>query len=55
MNRIYLEEQIRIEREKLNQIILDNDLDMACEEVLRQSEVVDIIITKLMNIERNAN
>lgn len=43
-----LEEQMKVEREKLNQLIIDNDLDMSCANVIRQSEVVDVILTQLM-------
>lgn len=43
-----LEEQMKIEREKLNQLVVDNDSDMSCANVIRQSEVVDVILTKLM-------
>ncbi len=45
-----LEKQIVIEREKLNQLIIDNNLNMACESVLAQSRVVDIILTELMTV-----
>lgn len=43
-----LEEQMKIEREKLNQIVIDNGLDMSCANVIRQSEILDVILTKLM-------
>ncbi len=45
-----LEKQIVIEREKLNQLIIDNDLNMSCESVLAQSRIVDVILTKLMTL-----
>lgn len=53
MNIEILEQQIKIERDKLNQIIIDNDLDMSCTSVIEQSQVVDTILSKFI-IEYNS-
>ncbi len=46
-NKEFFIEILSTEREKLNQIIIDNDLDVSCKEVIYQSTVVDEILTKL--------
>lgn len=51
MTKDYLENEMRIQRELLNKIIIDNDLNMSCEPVLNQSRVVDLIITQLMEFD----
>ncbi len=54
MIREQLEQEIKIQRDLLNQIVVENNLNMNCEAVLSQSRVVDLIITKLMEIDKKS-
>ncbi len=46
-NKEFIETMLRVERDKLNQVILDNNLNMSCTEVILQSTVVDELLNKL--------
>ncbi len=50
MDRASCEMKINIERDKLNKIIIENNYDMACDEVIEQSRVVDVYISKIQEL-----
>ncbi len=50
MDKIVFEKKMNIEREKLNQVIIENNYNMAAKAVIEQSQVVDVYISKLQEL-----